>query len=53
VAFLQAALALPAADRNGLLGRRTASAVRSFKADNGLVRNAVVTPQVWGLLAQR
>jgi len=53
VAFLQTALKLPMADRNGLLARHTASAVRKFKAAHGLGRNAAVTPQVWRLLARR
>jgi len=53
VAFLQTALKLPMADRNGLLARRTASAVRSFKVNHGLAPNAAVTPRVWGLLGER
>ncbi|MDQ4085242.1 MAG: peptidoglycan-binding protein [Actinomycetota bacterium] len=53
VAFLQKALGLPAADHNGLLARRTAAAVRAFKAEHGLVRNAVVNGAVWDLLAGR
>ncbi len=53
VAFLQAALKLPVADRNGLLARHTASAIRSFKAQHGLGQNAAVTAQVWRLLAGR
>lgn len=50
VAFLQTALQLPEADRNGLLAGRTAAAVRAFKADHGLVRNAVVDAEVWHVL---
>jgi peptidoglycan hydrolase-like protein with peptidoglycan-binding domain len=53
VAFLQTALGLRPADRNGLLARRTAAAVRAFKGRHGLARNAVVTAQVWDLLARR
>jgi len=53
VAFLQTALKLPVADRNGLLAAHTASAVRAFKAQHGLVRNAAVTTEVWRLLAGR
>jgi peptidoglycan hydrolase-like protein with peptidoglycan-binding domain len=53
VAFLQTALRMRVADRNGLLARRTAAAVRAFKAKHGLVRNAVVNTQVWDLLADR
>jgi peptidoglycan hydrolase-like protein with peptidoglycan-binding domain len=51
VAFLQRALELPATDRNGYLGRNTAEAVRDFKESHGLVRNAVVTDEVWQALA--
>jgi hypothetical protein len=51
VAFLQTALKLPVADRNGLLAAHTASAVRAFKGEHGLVRNAAVTAEVWRLLA--
>jgi peptidoglycan hydrolase-like protein with peptidoglycan-binding domain len=50
VAFLQTALDLPLSDRNGLFARRTAAAVRAFKGEHGLVRNAVVTPEVWRAL---
>jgi peptidoglycan hydrolase-like protein with peptidoglycan-binding domain len=53
VAFLQTALRMRRADRNGLFGRRTAAKVRSLKAGHGLVRNAVVTPAVWRVLATR
>ena len=53
VAFLQTALKLPPADRNGLLARHTASAVQGFKAKHGLAPNAAVTAQVWRLLAER
>jgi peptidoglycan hydrolase-like protein with peptidoglycan-binding domain len=47
---LQVALGLPDSFRNGLLGRRTAAAVRQFKADQGLARNAVVNAEVWSAL---
>jgi Putative peptidoglycan binding domain len=53
VAFLQVALRLPTADRNGLLARHTASAVRRFKIEHGLGRSAAVTARVWRLLARR
>jgi peptidoglycan hydrolase-like protein with peptidoglycan-binding domain len=53
VAFLQKALRLPVALRNGLLGRRTAARVRAFKTRRGLADNAVVTPAVWEALATR
>jgi peptidoglycan hydrolase-like protein with peptidoglycan-binding domain len=53
VAFLQKALRLPVALRNGLLGRRTAARVREFKVRRGLPANAVVTPAVWEALARR
>ena len=53
MAFLQTALKLPITDRNGLLARRTAAAVRKLKAENGLGRSAAVTAQVWRLLAVR
>jgi hypothetical protein len=51
VAFLQTALGVPVADRNGWLGPRTAALVREFKARNGLVRNAVIDTEVWRVLA--
>ena len=51
VAFLQLALGMPVTDRNGFLGRQTAEAVQQFKGANGLVRNAVVTADVWQALA--
>jgi Putative peptidoglycan binding domain len=51
VAFLQTALDLPVADRNGLLARRTAAAVREFKAANGFGPNAVVSTAVWQAIA--
>jgi hypothetical protein len=53
VAFLQAALGMPEADRTGLLGRRTAAQVRELKGRRGLVRNAVVTPAVWHAVTAR
>jgi peptidoglycan hydrolase-like protein with peptidoglycan-binding domain len=53
VAFLQTALRLPPADRNGLLARHTAAAVRAYKGRHGLARNAVVNAEVWDLLARR
>jgi Putative peptidoglycan binding domain len=53
VAFLQKALGLPVALRNGLLGRKTAARVREFKVRRGLADNAVVTPAVWEALARR
>jgi peptidoglycan hydrolase-like protein with peptidoglycan-binding domain len=51
VAFLQTALGLPAADRNGLLARHTAAAVRALKTAHGMTADAVVTPEVWQALA--
>jgi hypothetical protein len=53
VAFLQVALQMRRSYRNGALGRRTAAAVRSFKADEGLRDTPVVTPAVWEALGAR
>jgi hypothetical protein len=47
---VQVALGVPDSVRNGLLGRRTAAAVREFKADHHLARNAVVNGAVWQAL---
>lgn len=47
---LQIALGVPDDVRNGLLGRRTAAAVKAFKADHGLARNTVVNKAVWQAL---
>ncbi len=53
VAFLQVALQMPRSYRNGLLGRRTAAAVRALKVSEGLRDTPVVTPAVWEALAAR
>ncbi len=51
VAFLQTALGMPLADRNGMFGRRTAVAVREFKLAHGFGQSASVNPAVWQALA--
>jgi len=47
---VQVALGVPDSVRNGLLGRRTAAAVRVFKVDQGLAHNGVVNAAVWQTL---
>jgi peptidoglycan hydrolase-like protein with peptidoglycan-binding domain len=53
VAFLQTALRLPTADRNGFVGRGTARALREFKAARGMAGNANVNGRVWRALPAR
>jgi peptidoglycan hydrolase-like protein with peptidoglycan-binding domain len=51
VIFLQKALRMRDADRNGFFRARTADAVRSFKVAHGLADNAVVNRNTWLALA--